>query len=232
MVYASLACISVAMMSPIESFANIKGERFRFHLQTPEVRNRKFSLSYFTEINIKGRSWSPSNCPFGELGKTWEATKYKWPEKNYVCRKQARPSPATFRPGPFLGTEFHGPTRTLARPVQTSVRHCRPPWYEHVIWQYNCIKRSFTLLLSIFLQLICSWYAHCITSSLSLSLSACVRLNWIKSLKCVPIMHKHHTWYLLSASLCQVIERINLQCCFHNWLIEWLIDYLTGQCKA
>ena len=27
MVYASLACISVALMSPIESFADIKGER-------------------------------------------------------------------------------------------------------------------------------------------------------------------------------------------------------------
>ena len=33
MVYALLACISVAMMSPIESFADIKGERFWFHLQ-------------------------------------------------------------------------------------------------------------------------------------------------------------------------------------------------------
>ena len=112
MVYASLACISVAMMSRIESFANIKGERFRFHLQTPEVRNTKFSLSYSTEMNIKGRSWSPSNCPFGELGKTWEATKCKWltfEKKNYVCRKQARPSPARSRP--FLGTEFHGPAR-------------------------------------------------------------------------------------------------------------------------
>ena len=32
-VYASLARSSVAMMSPMGSFANIEGERFQFHLQ-------------------------------------------------------------------------------------------------------------------------------------------------------------------------------------------------------
>ena len=32
-IYASLACISAATMSPIESFADLKGYRFRFHLQ-------------------------------------------------------------------------------------------------------------------------------------------------------------------------------------------------------
>ena len=108
--------------SPIESFACISGERFRFHLQTPEIRNRKFSLSYSTEINIKGRSWSPSSCPFGEMGKTWEATKYKWPtfEKNHVRRKQARSGPATFRPGPFLELNFTARPERAARPVQTS----------------------------------------------------------------------------------------------------------------
>ena len=144
MVYVSLACISVAMISAIESFATIKGERFRLHLQIPEVRNRKFSLSYFTEINIKGRSWSPSNCPFGELGKNWEATKYKWltfEKKLYFCRKQAR---QTFRPARFLELNFTarpvraGPTGRPARADLLSI--CviphggrynsiyRPPW--------------------------------------------------------------------------------------------------------
>ena len=33
MVYASLECISVAMMSPIKSVADMKGECFRFHLK-------------------------------------------------------------------------------------------------------------------------------------------------------------------------------------------------------
>ena len=32
MVYASLACISAAVLSPIESFEGIKGDRFQFHL--------------------------------------------------------------------------------------------------------------------------------------------------------------------------------------------------------
>ena len=115
MVYASLACISVAMMSPIESFAKIKGERFRFHLQNPEIRNRKFSWSYSTEIGIRGRSWSSSNCSFWELGKTWKATKYKWLtfEKKLCLQKTgpARPGNLSVQPGPFLGTEFHGPAR-------------------------------------------------------------------------------------------------------------------------
>ena len=107
MVYASLACISVAMMSPTESFANIKGERFRFHSHTPEVRNRKVSLSYSTEINIKGRSRSPSNCPFGELGKTWEATKYKrLTLEKKLCLQKSGPARQTFGPARFLELNF------------------------------------------------------------------------------------------------------------------------------
>ena len=113
MVYASLACISVAMMSPIESFGSIKGERFRFHLQTQEVQNRKFSLSNSTEINIKGRSGSPSNCLFGELGKTWEATKYK--RQTLIMFAENRPGPAR-----FLELNSTARSERAARPVQTS----------------------------------------------------------------------------------------------------------------
>ena len=60
-------------------------------------------------------------------------------KKNYVCRKQAWPGLATFRPGPFLGTEFHGSARLgRARPTGGP---CRPLFY-------NCISHLWDLILN------------------------------------------------------------------------------------
>ena len=42
MVYTSLACILVATMSPIESIADIKGERFRFHYSQVVLQLRNY----------------------------------------------------------------------------------------------------------------------------------------------------------------------------------------------
>ena len=55
---------------------------------------------------------TPSNCSFGELGKTWQATKYKrLTFEKKIMYAENRPGTAKFRPGPFLGTEFLGPAR-------------------------------------------------------------------------------------------------------------------------
>ena len=46
MVYASFVCISVAMMSPVESFTDIKGGRFRFHLQALLAEYNSFRMIF------------------------------------------------------------------------------------------------------------------------------------------------------------------------------------------
>ena len=79
-------------------------------------------------MNIKGRSWSLSTCPFGELRKTWEATKYKWQtfEKKLCLQKTglARQPFGPARPVAWIWVTAqrgsNGPDRRAARPVQTS----------------------------------------------------------------------------------------------------------------
>ena len=57
MVYALFACISAAMMSPIESFTDRKGDRFRFHLQASYI-------PFLRAANVKGCGGQSQNTGF------------------------------------------------------------------------------------------------------------------------------------------------------------------------